>query len=84
MADLNEKYEAEQIENEVEDVRDWHRYGSDSASVEAYREIASWPDEKFAAEDRKFCRRLDLTIGLPILLLYILNYLDRNSIAQGG
>lgn len=83
MTDPIEKFEVNEIEHEAEDARDWSRYGADDASVEAYKEIVSWSPERFAVEDRKFARRLDFMIGLPILVLYIMNYLDRNSIAQG-
>lgn len=44
--------------------------------------VASWPPEERAARETKLLRKIDLRL-LPILILmYIMNYVDRNALPQ--
>lgn len=71
-----------------EDVRSEHLepvarpFASDADNV-AYERILAWSDKERRTQERKLVRCIDLQVMAPILLCYILNYLDRNSIAQG-
>jgi hypothetical protein len=82
--DTQEKAEIDVLEDVGSNTHvPYDRYGNDDASKEAFRTIQSWTPEQHSVEERRLVRRLDLIIGFPIVVLYILNYLDRNSIAQG-
>jgi hypothetical protein len=53
-----------------------------TSSAEWGRKIASWSPEERAEKEKKFLRKIDLHL-LPILIvMYIMNYIDRNALPQ--
>lgn len=66
---LHEKGETEFIEG-LESQQDITRYGSDQATKEAYSTILAWSEEEFETQSKRLVRRLDLTVGLPIVGQY--------------
>lgn len=62
---------------------DLERYGSDPELVAAYERILGWDEATRRQMERKLVRQLDARIAFPVVVMYVLNYLDRNSIAQG-
>ena len=68
---------------EDQSATNWERYGSDPDTVEAFKTIMAWSPDERRKHERALVRRLDLIIMLPAVIMYVTNYLDRNSIAQG-
>ncbi|RSH92584.1 hypothetical protein EHS25_008029 [Saitozyma podzolica] len=77
---IDEKASSEHVEADVG--FNWERYGSEPELVEAYKTIMSWTPEERSKRERTLVRKLDLMIMLPVVIMYVTNYLDRNSIAQ--
>ncbi|EIW67967.1 hypothetical protein TREMEDRAFT_32780 [Tremella mesenterica DSM 1558] len=81
--DIEEKVEVTHVESKSDiDGIDWTHYGDDPDTIEAYKTIMSWSPEERAQQEKRLVRKLDVIVMAMAVLMYILNYLDRNSIAQ--
>ena len=44
--------------------------------------VAAWSSEERALQEKKLVRKIDLRLMPMVILMYIMNYLDRNNIAS--
>jgi hypothetical protein len=68
--------------NMLEDVKSETFISASDASDDPVARYRAMPEEQAREIERRVLRKIDLRILPTIVLIYILNYLDRNSITQ--